>query len=81
MKPTTESGPERPPITVLLLTVELVDYLLGFVGVVRYRTDRMITAAFEASFVVLSWFRGKTKHYRNGESNNTAQPGMRGVTG
>jgi hypothetical protein len=59
----------------------LIEMLLAFIGLVRHRTDQMITTVLEVFFVLRSRLGGDRRHIRNSEAGNTTQPRMRGVTG
>ncbi|MDX3092675.1 hypothetical protein PV436_31450 [Streptomyces sp. ME12-02E] len=60
-------------MSISMLLSGLIGLLLAGVGIVRHRTDQMITALYELFFVMRSRLAGDTRH-RNGEAGSAARP-------
>ncbi|MFJ7589234.1 hypothetical protein ACIQZO_18005 [Streptomyces sp. NPDC097617] len=61
----------------------IVEVLLALIGVVRHRTDRMITIAYEVVFVAWNLLKGPQRRsvVRHDEQSAAAQPRMGGIAG
>jgi hypothetical protein len=69
---------KRPTILVISIFSSIAGLLLAVVGVVRHRTDQLITVLYELFFVARSRL---VQRHGGSEPGNAAQPRMRGVTG